>query len=37
MWTGAVDHSKPIPLYYQFKQWLSVCIANGTLAPGPAT
>ncbi|MGP8006605.1 MAG: GntR family transcriptional regulator [Acidimicrobiales bacterium] len=34
MWTEAVDHSKPIPLYYQFKQWLSVCISNGTLPPG---
>ncbi len=34
MWTGAIDHSKPIPLYYQFKQWLSVYIASGALAPG---
>ena len=34
MWGGAVDHSKPIPLYYQFKQWLSICIFSGELAPG---
>lgn len=32
---GAVlDHSSPVPLYYQFKQWLSSCIFSGELAPG---
>ena len=34
MWAGAVDHSKPIPFYYQLRQWLSVCIADGTFPPG---
>ena len=29
-----LDHSTPIPLYYQFKQWLSICIGNGQLPPG---
>ena len=29
-----LDHSTPIPLYYQFKQWLSSRIFSGELAPG---
>ena len=29
-----LDHSTPVPLYYQFKQWLSGCISSGELAPG---
>ena len=29
-----LDHSTPVPLYYQFKQWLSGCIFSGELEPG---
>jgi len=31
---AVLDHSTPVPLYYQFKQWLSKCIFSGELAPG---
>jgi len=34
VWATAVDHSTPVPLYYQFKQWLSTSIFSGRLAPG---
>ena len=31
---SAIDHSTPVPLYYQIKQWLSRCILSGELVPG---
>ncbi|MGD0875320.1 MAG: GntR family transcriptional regulator [Acidimicrobiales bacterium] len=31
---SVLDHSTPVPLYYQFKQWLSKGINSGELAPG---
>jgi GntR family transcriptional regulator, N-acetylglucosamine utilization regulator len=31
---AVVDRSAPVPLYYQFKQWLSAGILAGDLAPG---
>jgi len=34
MWASAIDHSRPIPLYYQLKVWLSGNILTGRLAPG---
>jgi len=31
---SVVDHSSPVPLYYQVKQWFSTRILSGQLAPG---
>jgi GntR family transcriptional regulator len=31
---AVLDHSTPVPLYYQLKQWLTKCMFSGELAPG---